>query len=93
LTRCPEACTSFNRPRIIEVLTKSRKEPRRVVEIELATPADVADALHTTVAALSQDRYLNRGVPYIKHGRRVLYRWSDVRQYLEANTVVPGGAA
>lgn len=62
-------------------------------EIDLATPAEVASALHTTIAALSQDRYLGQGVPYIKHGRKVLYRWTDVRDYLAANTVIPGGAA
>ncbi|WP_347957939.1 DNA-binding protein [Gordonia aichiensis] len=59
----------------------------------LATPKEVAEAMHTTTSALAQDRYLGRGIPYIKHGRKVLYRWSDVDAYITANTVVPGGAA
>ncbi|TYQ02035.1 UNVERIFIED_ORG: hypothetical protein L601_000800000490 [Gordonia westfalica J30] len=59
----------------------------------LATPDEVAEYLHTTPATLSQDRYHHRGVPYIKHGRKVLYRWSDVYAYLEANTVNPQGVA
>lgn len=59
---------------------------------ELATPAQVAEFLHTTVASLSQDRYKRVGVPYIKHGSRILYRWSDVHAYLAANTVNPGAA-
>lgn len=60
---------------------------------ELATADQLAQFMHTTTAKLAQDRYLNQGVPYIKHGRKVLYRWSDVHQYLDANTVTPGGAA
>ncbi|GAA12582.1 helix-turn-helix domain-containing protein [Gordonia alkanivorans] len=61
-------------------------------EHELATPSEVADYLHTTAAALAQDRYLGRGLPYTKHGRKVLYRWADVDAYLAANTVNPGAA-
>ena len=59
---------------------------------QLATPQEVADFLHTTPAALSQDRYLGRGIAYVKHGRKVLYRWSDVHAYIAANTVNPGAA-
>lgn len=59
---------------------------------ELGTPGEVAGFLHTTVATLAQDRYLGRGIPYVKHGRKVLYRWEDVHDYLEANTVRPGAA-
>ena len=59
----------------------------------LATPGEVAEALRTTEAALAQDRHQKRGIRYIKHGRKVLYRWSDVDHYLEANTIAPGGAA
>jgi hypothetical protein len=52
----------------------------------------VAEYLHTSEENLAQDRYLRRGIPYIKHGRRVLYRWADVEDYLAANTVNPGAA-
>lgn len=62
-------------------------------QAQLATPAEVAELMHTTVEKLAQDRYLHRGIPYVKHGRRVLYRWTDVTNYLEANTVNPQGAA
>lgn len=58
----------------------------------LAEPSEVAEVLHVSEASLSQDRYLGRGLPYIKHGRRVLYRWSDVQEYLDSNTVNPGAA-
>lgn len=59
----------------------------------LGTPAEVAEALHTSPASLAQDRYLGRGIPYVKHGRKVLYRWADVHAYLDANTVNPQDAA
>jgi hypothetical protein len=53
----------------------------------LATPADVAEYLHTTTAALAQDRYKDTGPKFIKHGSRVLYRWSDVLEWLDRNTI------
>ncbi len=61
----------------------------------LATPEEIAKYLHTTPAKLSQDRYMKRGLPYVKDGHRVLYRWADVRAYIEARVVQPqdGGAA
>nr|WP_083185225.1 helix-turn-helix domain-containing protein [Mycobacterium malmoense] len=52
----------------------------------LATPAEVAEYLHTTRASLAQDRYRGTGPKFIKHGRRVLYGWSDVLEWLEGNT-------
>jgi hypothetical protein len=52
----------------------------------LATPAEVADYLRTTTAALAQDRYRGTGPKFIKHGSRVLYRWSDVLEWLDHNT-------
>lgn len=59
----------------------------------LATADQVAEVMHTTPARLAQDRYRGVGVPYVKFGRKVLYRWSDVQAYIAANTVTPGGAA
>lgn len=52
----------------------------------LATPAEVADYLRTTTAALAQHRYLGVGPKFIKHGRRVLYRWSDIEDWAHRNT-------
>jgi hypothetical protein len=46
----------------------------------------VAEHLHTTTAALAQDRYKGTGPKFIKHGSRVLYRWSDVLEWLDHNT-------
>ena len=52
----------------------------------LATPAEVAEYLHTTTAALAQDRYKGTEPKFIKRGSRVLYRWRDVLEWLDRNT-------
>jgi hypothetical protein len=50
---------------------------------ELATPAQVATALHTTPASLAQMRYRGDGPRFVRVGRRrVLYRWVDVERYI-----------
>jgi hypothetical protein len=57
------------------------------VDIDTATPAQVAPALYTTEAGLAQMRYRGTGPKFVKAGKKVLYRWSDVRNYLDANTL------
>lgn len=52
---------------------------------DLGTPREVAEYLHSSVANLAQLRYTGRGREYIKVGRRVLYRWSDVADWLSRN--------
>lgn len=54
---------------------------------ELATPAEVAQFMHTTTGGLAQQRYKGTGIPFVKVGRRVLYRWSDVHAYVAANVI------
>jgi predicted DNA-binding transcriptional regulator AlpA len=53
---------------------------------ELGTPTQVAEYLHTTVDSLAQKRYLGTGPKFIKVGHKVLYRWSDVLEWLQQNT-------
>ncbi|MEU4412052.1 DNA-binding protein [Nocardia salmonicida] len=52
---------------------------------ELLEPSKTAEMMHTTPGKLAQDRYLGRGLPYIKYGRKVLYRVADIRAYLDEN--------
>lgn len=54
--------------------------------IDTATPAEVALKLDTTEAGLAQMRYRGTGPKFIKVGKKVLYRWSDIGAYLDANT-------
>jgi hypothetical protein len=51
----------------------------------LLTPPELARLLRTTTNTLAQDRYLGRGVPFVRHGRKVLYARTDVLDYLEEN--------
>ena len=55
-------------------------------DMDTAGPALVAPVLGTTEAGLAQMRYRGTGPKFIKAGKKVLYRWSDVRQYLNENT-------
>ena len=49
-----------------------------------------ADLLDSTNSSLEKDRATGHlGVPYVKAGRRVLYRLSDLDAWLKANRVVP----
>jgi hypothetical protein len=54
---------------------------------DTASPREVASALYTTESGLAQMRYRGTGPKFVKVGHRVLYRWSDVRDYLERNTL------
>ena len=56
----------------------------------IGKPPEVAEFLGITEQSLAQDRARGLGPPYIKHGRRVRYRWSDVEAYLSATTVSGG---
>lgn len=58
----------------------------------LLTPREVAEYLHTSQARLAQDRYTGRGVPFLRHGRNVLYRASDIKCYLDAHRFERTGA-
>lgn len=49
------------------------------------TAEELAPAIRSSVGALAQDRYRNRGIPYIKLGRRVRYLRADVARFLIAN--------
>lgn len=65
---------------------------------DTASAKEVAAYLHTSEAGLAQLRYRGQGPKFIKVGpRKVIYRWADVKAYLDANTLQrtddPRGAA
>lgn len=54
---------------------------------DTATSKEVAAYLHTTEAGLAQMRHRGTGPRFCRVGnRKVIYRWSDVRDYLDENT-------
>ncbi|MCZ4077287.1 DNA-binding protein [Rhodococcus sp. H36-A4] len=52
----------------------------------LATADEAAEFLRTTSRKLAEARYRGNGPRFVKHGRRVLYAWADLKSYVEANT-------
>ncbi|MCV7176139.1 helix-turn-helix domain-containing protein [Mycolicibacterium sphagni] len=53
---------------------------------EMMTAQQVGEYLQVSSASLAQDRYRGDGIPFVKIGKRVRYRRSDVANYLEDNT-------
>lgn len=63
--------------------------PTAIALLAVDTKA-AASLLSSTVASLEKDRATGHmGVPYIKAGRRVVYRLADLALWLEANRIVP----
>ena len=64
---------------------------------EVMTTPQLAAFMQTTIDSLAQDRYLGKGIPFVKFGKRVRYLRNDVLDYLAANRVHrtddPRGAA
>lgn len=53
-----------------------------------------ANLLNSTDASLEKDRATGHmGVPYVKAGRRVLYRLADLAGWLESKRIVPTNRA
>jgi hypothetical protein len=59
---------------------------------EFMTGRETARVVRKTENSLAQDRYLRRGIPYIKAGRKVLYARTDVLAYLAAGRNDPQDA-
>lgn len=49
---------------------------------ELLTPVEAAEAMRTTVKALSVFRCRGTGPQFVKAGRKVLYRRADLDAYI-----------
>ena len=56
----------------------------------LVKASKVAEFLDTTPGRLAKMRMDGDGPPFVKLGRSVRYRWSDVHRWVDAN--VTGGA-
>jgi hypothetical protein len=72
-----------------------RAEPEATAaQRDLMTPEETADELQVKPKTLANQRSAKVGPPYIKlSGGIVRYSRKAVRQWLEANTIDPGGAA
>ena len=53
-------------------------------------PHTAANLLGSTESSLEKDRATGHmGVPYVKAGRRVIYRLADLDEWLKANQITP----
>lgn len=57
-------------------------------ESKLAMPEEVAEYLRTSPARLAQLRYKGSGPRFIRDGRRVLYKWVDVFEWVDGQVHV-----
>lgn len=55
-------------------------------DTRLIPPADLADYLGESTQKLARMRVDGTGPRYIRVGRTVRYRWSDVQAWLDENT-------
>jgi hypothetical protein len=56
------------------------------------TPKQLGELLDKSTDALCQERWLGKGIPFIKYGGRIYYLRSDVTAFFAANRH-SGGAA
>jgi hypothetical protein len=66
-----------------------------VLDEPLLSGTEAADILKQKPATMPMWRHLGKGPPYLKIGKRVFYRPSDIRTYINQQLVVPSarGAA
>lgn len=57
---------------------------------QLLTDLQVADEYGINVLTLRDWRWLRVGLPYVKVGRAVRYRRTDIERYLDEHTVAVG---
>ena len=51
----------------------------------------VAELIRRAPQTLRNDRHRRRGLPYVKNGRSVRYRLSDVLAFMERHRIEPEG--
>lgn len=66
-----------------------------VLDEPLLSQTETAAILDQKPATLTMWRYLGKGPAYLKIGKRIFYRPSDIRAYIDQQVVVPSarGAA
>lgn len=89
----PPAATGSAVPGVVtpSVLEKLIAELDRSIPLDVlppvATSKHIATLIGTSDAALAQDRYQHKGIPYTKCGNRVRYLRTDVLAFLASNRV------
>jgi hypothetical protein len=50
----------------------------------LLTERETSERINRAVSTLQKDRCIGGGIPFVKIGRQVRYRESDIQRYIEA---------
>lgn len=56
-------------------------------KVQYLTERDVSLMICRALSTLRNDRHNTRGIPYVKFGKSVRYKLSDVEKFMEANRV------
>ena len=59
----------------------------QINEMALLSEKEVQEIYKLNARTLQRDRVLGRGIPYVKIGRRVRYKKSDIEKYIKRHTV------
>lgn len=60
---------------------------------QVLTTKEAAAYTHNTPGTLGTWRYLGKGPKYYKVGGKVLYRLSDLDEWINSHAVIPGASA
>jgi hypothetical protein len=71
--------------RIVEALEQAALTARLKHEFDLLSPSDLAALRGVDERTLMVERSQGRGPDYVKLGRTVYYRGSDIRKWIELN--------
>ena len=56
-----------------------------MTETDLLTPQEYARYRRCSVRTLDRERAEGRGCPYVRLGRRILYRRADIERHMDAH--------
>tara|TARA_B100000315_G_C14439695_1_gene524123 strand:- start:591 stop:797 length:207 start_codon:yes stop_codon:yes gene_type:complete len=59
----------------------------QINEMALLSEKEVQEIYKLNARTLQRDRVLGKGIPYVKIGRRVRYKRSDIEKYIKRHTV------
>jgi hypothetical protein len=81
-------CTTNSITQNTDSIESSADEPN--LKPLAVDPSKAATLLSSTYSSLEKDRATGHmGVPYVKAGRRVIYRLADLDEWLKANQITP----
>jgi Helix-turn-helix domain len=63
-----------------------------ILDEPILPPGEAAAELHVEPQTLAAWRYRNQGPAYVKIGKLIFYRPSDLREYVRGRVVQPTGA-